>query len=289
MLTRALIEKGVKVRILTRKKGVFSTNTKENLVTYVQWNPEAGPPPSHALDGAYAVIHLAGETIAGRWTTAKKKAIRESRILSTRHLVDGVLQMKRKPSVVLFTSAIGFYGHRDEDWIDEKTKVGTGFLSEICEAWEFEAKRLTDCRTAILRLGLVLSAQGGALGAMMPAFRFGLGASLGSGRQWMSWIHIEDLVRMYLFILETKDMSGVFNAVSPNPIQNSLFSKQLGKHLKRPVLFKIPVWVMTLLLGEASQLVLASQRVRPARIQSANFQFNFETIEAAFDQIVAES
>lgn len=284
-LTLALLKKGYDVTILTRNPDQFKC--PELPVTYVKWDPVTQPPDTSVLEGAHAVIHLAGEPVAAkRWSPKQKLAIYESRVLGTRHLVEAIRQTKMPPKALISTSAIGFYSDRRDEILDEDSLPGTSFLARVCKDWESEIKGLS-CRVVIIRVGLVLSALDGALSTMLPAFRLGLGASLGSGKQKMSWIHYKDLIQMYVFSLEQETVSGVLNGVAPNPVTNRVFSKKIGHYLGRPVWMSIPSFVVSLLFGEMADIVLASQWVCPKRPMLEGFTYEFPTIDVALSELLA--
>ncbi|MCX5759402.1 MAG: TIGR01777 family oxidoreductase [Candidatus Hydrogenedentes bacterium] len=248
------------------------------------WNPEAGQLNPSVFDGADAVLHLSGENIAqGRWTAARKIRIRESRIRTTECVVRALLQAATPPKSFLCASAIGYYGSRGDENLTEASAPGQGFLAEVCQAWEAATKPASDrgIRVANLRFGMVLSAEGGALQAMLPPFKLGVGGVIGRGTQYMSWIAIDDLVNAVRAVLDDTSLSGPINVVSPNPVTNAAFTKSLGRVLRRPTIVPMPAWGVRLLFGEvADALLLASQRVEPARLLAAGCMFHFADIEA---------
>jgi hypothetical protein len=248
------------------------------------WAPEAGPPPAAALEGVEVVFHLAGEPVGeGRWTTERKRRIRASRELGTRHLVAGFEALERRPSVLVVASAVGYYGDRGDETLDEGSGPGRGFLSEVCEAWEreaLEAERL-GVRVVCVRLGIVLAPGGGALARMLPAFRRGLGGRLGSGRQWMAWIHIEDAVGLCLHAAGDARIHGPLNAVSPAPTTNAEFTRALGRALHRPAFLPVPRAALRLAFGELGQILTHSQRVRPGVAERTGYVFRHPGLEGA--------
>jgi hypothetical protein len=249
----------------------------------VSWDAAASGAWSEVLEGADAVVNLAGERLdAGRWNPQRKKSIVESRIHSTRTLVAGLSAVSLKPRVLINASAIGFYGESGDKELDESSPRGSGFLSRLCSDWESEARtaEVFGLRVVCLRLGVVLGPGGGALSKMLPIFKLCLGGSLGSGKQWMSWITLEDTVRSILYAA-TSALSGPVNAVSPHPCRNFEFSKALGRALGRPAILPAPALALRLALGEMSSVILSSQRVVPKRLLESGFKFSHETLQAA--------
>ena len=207
------------------------------------WDPLDGPPPAEAFDGVDVVFHLAGESVAeGRWTAAQKARIRESRVLGTRHLVEGISRAERRPRVLVSASAVGYYGDRGDEELTESSPPASDFLAEVCIAWEKEALAAEEAgvRVVTARTGIVLGAGGGALGKMLTPFKLGAGGPLGNGRQWMPWIHVDDLARLYLHAADTDAVRGPMNAVAPNPVTNSEFTKALGRAVHRPAFMPAP-------------------------------------------------
>jgi uncharacterized protein len=239
------------------------------------------------IDGCEALAHLAGEPVAGIWTAKKKRAIVESRVLGTRRLVEAIQSARVKPEVLVSGSAVGFYGDRGEEELTESSAPGAGFLAETVQAWEAEARRAEGMRVVLLRTSIVLGRKGGALAAMEPAFRLGLGAVLGSGRQWMPWIHLEDLVSLLLFAIENLDVSGALNASAPWPARNAEFTKSLAGALHRPALFRVPSWALQAALGGFSAELLESKRVLPAVATKHGFGFRFSELEPALADLCA--
>ena len=239
------------------------------------WDPAA-------LRDADAVIHLAGEPVAQRWTPAAKQRILESRVQGTRRLVEILAGLPKRPQTLVCSSAIGYYGARGDEILTESSTPGKGFLAEVCIAWEKEARaaEALGTRVVMVRTGLVLDPKGGALQRMLPAFRMGAGGRIGSGRQWMSWIHIQDLVSLMIFALD-HPLRGPVNGVAPEPVTNSDFTRGLAAALRRPAIFPMPSAVLQLLFGEMSEMLLASQRVLPREAESAGFPFRYPTLTAA--------
>lgn len=256
----------------------------------IGWNPVANRIDAAALEDFDAVVHLAGENIAGRWTTAKKARIRESRVAGTRLLCETLAKLQRPPRVLVAASAIGFYGDRGDEMLTEESTVGNGFLPEVTRDWEAAAQpaRARDIRVVHLRLGMILGAGGGALAKMLPPFRLGLGGRIGSGRQWCSWISIGDVVRAIQFALANESLSGPVNVVSPNPVSNDEFTRVLGRVLWRPTIFPLPAFVARLALGQmADEVLLASTRVEPARLRAAGFEFKQSELEMALRHVLS--
>jgi uncharacterized protein (TIGR01777 family) len=248
------------------------------------WNPRTGAVRLQRYAHADAVFHLAGERVVGRWTPAKKRAIMSSRSTTTKHLAAFLAASPRPPEAMICASAIGIYGNRCEELLDENSMAGTGFLAQVSAAWEDAAApaRLAGIRVAHARLGVVLSREGGALAASLPPFRFGLGAKLGNGTQWQSWISLEDTVRALIHILET-ELNGPVNVVAPHSVTNAQFTRALGAQLKRPALLSIPAFVLRAALGEAAdEMLLSSAHVVPRVLEHSGFRWNQPTIEAAF-------
>lgn len=247
------------------------------------------PVPAEALTGVNAVIHLAGEGIAEkRWTEEQKKKILETRVEGTRHLVRAIAAMPgKKPEVVVGASAIGFYGDRGDEVLTEGSAPGTGFLADVCRTWEAELKPLEkeNVRTVSVRIGIVLGLEGGALKKMLPIFKTGLAGPVGSGKQWMSWIHVADLVSLFKHAVTRADVKGVVNGVAPTPVTNAEFSKVLGHVLHRPAVLPAPGFALRLAMGELAVLVLGSQKVIPENTRKAGFSWAFPELEPALEDI----
>jgi hypothetical protein len=260
-------------------------------VTAPTWSPEAGKidlAPAGPID---AVVHLAGETIAQRWSPEAKRRIRESRVNGTRLLGEALARRPQPPKVLVCASAAGFYGDRGDEWLDETSPPGTGFLAEVSRDWEAAAAPAVarGIRVVRLRFGIVLAREGGALAKMLPAFKLGLGGKLGNGRGYWSWIEIEDVVNGIHHALVTDSLHGPVNAVSPNPVTNLEFTKTLGRVLGRPTLFAMPRFAVELLFGEMGrEALLASFRVRPAKLLASGFQFQWPELEPALRHALAQ-
>jgi uncharacterized protein len=247
----------------------------------IAWDPASGWIDAPALEGVDAVIHLAGESIAaGRWTAAKKARIRASRVAGTRLLVDSLARLGRKPRDLICASATGYYGHRGNEILVEDSAPGTGFLAGVCREWEAAATPARDAgiRVAHLRTAPVLSPTGGALARLLPIFRLGLGGRLGSGRQFMSWITLDDAIGAIMHVL-TQDVRGPVNLASPHPVTNREFTATLGHVLRRPTPFAVPAGVLRLALGEVADELLGSQRVHPARLLATGYAFRHLELE----------
>lgn len=239
------------------------------------------------ISGCDALIHLAGEPPAGIWTPSKKRRIVDSRVRGTRRVVEAIMAADKKPEVLVNGSAIGFYGDRGEEELTETLPAGTGFLADTVQAWEAEANRATDVRVVCLRTSLVLGKESGALPIMALPFRFGLGAQIGDGRQWMSWIHLEDVAQLALFAVENMDIRGPMNCSAPWPVRNADFTRLLARQLRRPAFFRVPAFLLRLGLGDFSREVLDSKRVLPAVACEHGFRFQFPELEPALKNIFA--
>ena len=249
------------------------------------WDPPAGTISEGALDGADAVIHLAGESIAaGRWTRARKARIRNSRVNGTQVLCEALARAATPPRVLVGASALGFYGNRGDELLDELASPGHGFLSDTCQEWEAAAEpaRARGIRVVHLRTGIVLSAAGGALGKMLLPFKLGVGGVLGSGQQFMSWLALDDAVEIIIHSLTNEALRGPVNAVTPTAVTNREFTKTLGRVLRRPTVLPLPAFAIRLIFGEMGEaLLLDSTRVVPARLVREGFEFRYPTLEGA--------
>ncbi len=266
---------GHEVTILTRKRddprGIF-------------WNPDESQLDGNALEGFDAIINLAGENIAGRWSEAKKQKILDSRVKSTQLLCQTLSKLKKQPQVLLNASAIGYYGYHLEKEVDETAPKGDGFLAEVCQQWENATQAAKDAgiRTVIMRFGVVLSPQGGALAKMLTPFKWGLGGVVGSGKQWMSWIALDDLLDAIFHFLTHPECEGPFNVVSPHPVTNEIFTKELSEVLNRPAFFPLPAFIAKWLLGQmAEEVLLSDAKVRPLNLQNSHFSFKYPELKDA--------
>lgn len=269
---------------------LLATRSEPNSPEQVQWSIDDGFSDLAKLDGIDAVVHLAGENIAGlRWTEEKKKAIRDSRVKGTRNLVDALAGLSVKPKVFVSASAIGFYGDRADEELTETSSSGSTFLAEVCREWEAESRRAEDLgiRTVLLRTGIVLSKDGGALGTMLLPFKMGVGGVIGSGKQWMSWISLDDHIAAIKYALENDNVRGAVNSTSPNPVTNEEFTATLGEVLYRPTFIPLPEFAVSMLLGEMGDaLLLASTKVLPKRLDDAGFEFRFPHLKEAIEDAV---
>ncbi len=283
----------------TRLLRVFSSDSSEvwRLVRshaegqrLILWDPESGSvDDSSLLEGFDAVIHLSGENVIGRWTEKKKNSIRQSRILSTRCLVDFFSGLQTPPRTFICASAVGYYGDRGKERLTERSEVGSGFLPDTCLEWENEANRASDLgvRVINLRMGVVLSPQGGMLSSLLPHFKMGLGGVIGSGDQYLSWISIEDLSRVIVYLLEREEVRGPVNAVSPNPVTNREFTTALAKVLRRPAWFAIPAFAVRLFFGEMGRnTMLSSSMVFPEKLLSCGYEFLHGDLGPALEDVV---
>jgi hypothetical protein len=256
----------------------------------VRWDPEAGRIDSGGLEGCDAVVHLAGENVgAGRWTAARKAAIRDSRVKGTRLLCDALANLARPPKTLVCASAIGYYGDRGEEVLTEESPPGAGFLPDVCREWEAAAEAAVrkGIRVVHLRIGMVLSPKGGALPRMLPPFRAGLGGVIGTGRQYVSWVVLDDLTGIVLHALSREELRGPVNAVAPRPVTNRELTEALGKVLSRPTLLPVPSFALRLAVGEmADPLLLASARVAPRRLEETGYRFRFPELRAALRHLL---
>jgi uncharacterized protein (TIGR01777 family) len=243
----------------------------------VAWDPVAGQFDSAGAEGADALVHLAGASIAGgRWNASRKSLLRTSRIYATRHLMNALSKLQSPPRVIVASSAVGYYGNRGDETLTEASAPGNDFLAGLCREWEAETARGTEfgARVVSLRFGIILAAHGGALPRMAMPFKLGAGGKLGSGRQWMSWLTLQEAVSIVEFALANVSLTGPVNAVTPNPVQNVEFTRVLAKTLHRPALFPAPAFALRLALGEmADGLLLASQRVVPSKLEGSGYRF----------------
>jgi len=254
----------------------------------IRWNP-AWPPSSEAISGFDAVIHLAGETVVGRWTASKKTKIRDSRVTGTRNLVHALLEAKDRPRVLISGSATGYYGDRGDELLNELSTSGSGFLADVCREWEAAAQPAVNAgiRTALVRTGVVLSRDGGALKKMLLPFQMGIGGNIGSGRQWMSWIHLQDWIGAIHHILKNDLVQGPVNLVGPKPVTNAEFTKTLGSVLSRPAIFPVPAFVAKLAFGQmGEEVLLGSQRVEPARLVTSGYPFQYSDLRKALEAVL---
>ncbi|HEY0172914.1 MAG TPA: TIGR01777 family oxidoreductase [Pyrinomonadaceae bacterium] len=286
-LVRSLLADGHEVTRLVRggSQGFRAPGTAA-----VHWAPERGEIDAAELEGHDAAVHLAGESIAeGRWDDEKKRRIVESRVKGTRLIAEALAGLSAKPPVLVSASAVGFYGDRGDEVVNEGSASGTDFLSEVCREWEKATLQASQAgiRVVHVRIGVVLDAEGGALPKMLTPFKLGVGGRVGSGRQYMSWITLEDLVGVIRRAVEDETLRGPVNAVAPGPVTNAEFTKALGSVLGRPTIFTVPAFAARLAFGEmADALLLAGARVEPARLKEAGFEFKHPEIEGALHSVL---
>lgn len=263
---------------------------KDASIPFTKWDAlAAAPPAAAAIAGADAIIHLAGEPVAQRWSDDVKRKIRDSRTNGTRKLVEAIAAAgDRKPKVLVSASAIGFYGNRGDELVNETSKPGNGFLPDVCVAWEAAAEAATNLglRVAYMRTGVVLGRDGGALAQMLPIFRMGAGGRIGSGRQWMSWIHLDDLVELFVLALESEAIRGPLNGTSPNPATNADVTQTLATVLHRPAAMAVPEFGLKMLYGEMAQILIEGQRVIPEVALKAGYQFRYPDLRFALAAVV---
>jgi uncharacterized protein (TIGR01777 family) len=256
------------------------------------WSPEDGPPPAAALANLDVAFHLAGEPIVdGRWTAERKRRIRDSRVVGTRHLVAGLAAQASRPRVLVCASAVGYYGDRGDEVLDEASAAGRGFLAEVCQAWEHEASsaEALGIRVVSARIGVVLSREGGALARLLGPFRVGAGGTLAGGRQWMPWIHIDDLVGLLLHATANADLRGAMNAVAPQPVRNRDFTHALARAVHRPAILPVPGFGLRLLLGQMSEVLTASARAVPKLAERTGYVFRHPDLGGALAALLGQT
>ena len=280
-LIDALKRQGADVTVLSRDPD--RARAKLGDVTAFAWDLMEEAAPVEALEGRAAVVHLAGEPVAQRWSERSKRAIEDSRVRGTRNLIAGLAQAQSRPGTLVSSSAIGYYGPRGEEPLDEDAPPGSDFLARVCVDWEAEAAKAADLglRVVTVRTGIVLDSAGGALGKMLPPFRLGVGGPVAGGRQYMSWIHTDDLVGMMLAALADERWSGAINATAPEPVSNAEFSHVLGKVLHRPSLLPVPGLALRALYGEMAEIVTTGARVVPAKPLVLGYQFRQPQLQEA--------
>lgn len=281
VIIRQLIEEGHEPVVLTRNipRAALTLGSK---CRYFQWRNTNELPPKEAFEGVEGVINLMGENLSEkRWSVAQKKKIYNSRIDGTAALVKAMSELEQKPKVLVSTSAVGIYGDRGPEELDEEASSGSDFLAHVCKDWEAEAKKAEQhgIRVVIIRVGVVLGRGGGALSKMLPVFKLGIGGKLGSGHQYMSWIHVEDLASMFIEAATDASMKGVYNGTAPYPATNEEFTHALGKVLKRPTFAPVPKFALKTLMGEMSDVVLHGQKVLPTKFKEKNFRYKYPTLE----------
>ena len=291
-LVPRLLSSGHQITIVSRRKKKKLKNFNLNTINFINANPAnlscwENTALINSLTSAEGIINLAGEPIAEkRWTKKHREEIQKSRLQSTQYLINAISKLKKPPAVLINGSAIGFYGTSLENLFDENSSSGEDFLAKLCDQWEsIASNKPRQTRLVTIRTGIVLGKDGGALAKMIPVFRAGFGGPIGSGKQWMSWIHRSDLCQIIEQALTRKSWSGVFNGVSPNPVTMYEFCNLLGKSLNRPSLVAVPGAILKILLGEGAQVVLQGQRVSPNRLAKEGFKFNYPNLDNAFQSI----
>ena len=282
-LLKNLAAAGHSLHVLSRHAG---TNLPPGVRLSV-WDASRGEPPADSLQDVDAVVHLAGEPVAQRWNAHARQAIRQSRVTGTRNLVQALAKLPKKPEVLVCASAVGYYGSRGDEILNESSSPGADYLAQICVDWEQEAQaaEASGIRVVRVRTGLVLDARGGALPRMLPPFRMGVGGKLGSGKHWMSWIHLEDLAALFQFAL-ANPVTGPLNGVAPNPVINADFTRALAAAVHRPAIFPVPAFALRLLFGEMSEILLSSQRALPQAAEAAGFRFRYPELAPALAAVL---
>jgi uncharacterized protein (TIGR01777 family) len=279
-----LSEQGFRISRLVRRKGLTSDSE-------IFWDPLEETIEDISKDEIDLVIHLAGESIAtGRWTSQKKARIKNSRVKNTHFLSRTLAELEFKPKLLICASAIGYYGDRGMEILNERSDPGDGFLAQVCQEWEAATKPAAEAgiRVIHLRFGIILSSEQGALAKMLPAFKAGLGGKIGSGQQYMSWITVEEVVRVIQYVITTPGLNGPINVVSPNPVTNEEFTKCLGQVLSRPVLFTLPSIILKATLGQmAKELLLTSTRVTPKKLIDSGYTFQHARLDPALRSILS--
>jgi len=289
-LVNALHQRGDEITVFTRNtskaKSLFPQSIK-----LVEWDYNKPEIWQSSLEDANAIIHLAGTNLfAKRWNKKFKEDILNSREISTRNLVTAIKSCKNKPEVFISASAIGFYGNRGDENLTESSSAGNDFLANVCKVWESEAEKVKDLglRNVRVRTGIVLSPEDGALKQMLLPFKLFIGGPLGNGNQWMSWLHIDDMIQIYLYALDNKEISSAINAVAPNPLRMKEFAKTLGKILKRPSIFPVPKFILRLVVGDAASVVTASQKVSADKLLKAGYKFKFTKLSDALQNLLSK-
>jgi uncharacterized protein len=291
-LIAALQQRGDEVAILSRDGEHARRRLRETglyPVDAFDWDPLAEPAPAAALEGRDAIAHLAGENVAQRWSAEAKRAIRESRVTGTRNLLAGLAATRERPRALVSASAIGYYGAHGEEPLDEDAPAGEDFLAQVCVAWEQEAAKARElgARVVSVRTGVVLHKDGGALAKMLPPFRLGIGGPVAGGHQFVSWVHRDDVVGIYVAALADERWGGAVNATAPDPVSNRELSRTLGRVLRRPALLPVPGAALTLLYGEMSAIVTTGARVMPAKPLVLGYEFEHPQLEEALSSALA--
>jgi uncharacterized protein (TIGR01777 family) len=286
-LAAALLVRGDAVTVLSRNPERARAALGD--VEAHAWNPVAGPAPVEALNGRDAVVHLAGETLSQRWTAESRRAIQDSRVLGTRNLVAGLRDADPRPRTLVCASGVGYYGPCGDERVTEDSAPGSDFGARLCVAWEREAAaaRELGIRVVSMRTAVVLDSDGGAMAKMLPFFRLGIGGPVAGGRQYLPWIHVDDIVDMYLAAIDDGEWDGPFNASAPEPPTNRDFSRALGRALHRPAVLPVPGFALQLLYGDMAQIVTTGQRAVPARALERGYSFRHTDLEAALRDAVA--
>ncbi len=286
-LTSRLLKEGHEITILTRLRKEIGSKTPS--VLYLRADPTQKGDWQSSINEYEVIINLAGASIFSTWTEETKRAIRESRIFTTRNLVEGIDPERAKSMTLFSTSAVGYYGFHGDEELTENSPPGNDFLARMAVEWEAEALKAREkgCRVVITRFGIVLGKGNGALSQMVPLFRKFIGGPIGSGQQWFSWVHMEDLTEAFLFLMRRPEISGPVNLCSPNPVRNKDFARALGNALKRPAFLPVPGFMIKLVLGEFGSVILEGQRVIPKRLLESEFVFNYPHVGKALENIVA--
>jgi uncharacterized protein (TIGR01777 family) len=288
-LVTALLERRDEVVALSRDADRARRVLGDGVEAHAWPRPTGEAPPETALAGADAVVNLVGEPVAQRWTAEAKERIRDSRVAGTRSLAQGLLALApdRRPAVLVSQSATGYYGPRTDDRLDEDAPAGEDFLAGVVVGWEREALALaSDLRVAVTRTGVVLSPEGGALAKMLPFFRLGIGGPVAGGRQYVPWVHLDDVVGAMLFCLDNADAAGPINLTAPNPVTNTELSRTLGRVLSRPAVLPVPAFALKTLYGEMAEIVTTGQRAVPARLEQLGYGFRYPDLEPALRDVL---
>jgi len=292
-LVSALLARGEEVVALSRDAGRARRSLGDEVEPHAWPSPMDEPPPEAALTGADAVVHLLGEPIAQRWTDEAKEDIRESRVRSTRSLVEGLVALApdQRPRMLVSQSAVGYYGPRDERPVDEDAPAGSDFLAGVVVAWEHEALAAgaSGVRVVVTRTGVVLSPSGGALAKMLPFFRLGIGGPVAGGRQYVPWVHLDDVVGAMLFCAGRPEAAGPVNLTAPEPVTNKELSRVLGRVLKRPAFLPVPGLAVKSLYGEMAEIVITGQRAVPARLEQLGYGFRHPDLEVALRDVLGRT
>lgn len=286
-LVPALLQQGHQITKLVRRGG--GEKQSDEKISTLTWDPEKKILDERALAGCEVAVHLSGETIAERWSEEKKQRIRTSRVQSTKLIAEKLAQLSPPPRALLCASAVGYYGSRGDELLDEERAPGQGFLADVCQEWEAAAApaQAAGVRVVFLRFGVVLSAEGGALAKMLTPFKLGVGGQVGDGKQWMSWIALDDVVEAIKFLIDRDDVRGPVNMVSPHPVTNGEFTETLGRVLSRPTLLFVPAFGARLAFGEmADAVLLSSARVLPRRLERAQYTFAYPQLEGALTHLL---